>query len=104
MASAHAEAEEALAKNTTTEMQASAITLLSTRAAGTVKAAMPSIASTIGIFRPATGEELRRVSLSENQPAARHPMKPQKKGSAVAKPEVTRFMPRACVRDSRAAT
>src|SRR5580704_10949253 len=86
VASAQEQALAALARNTTTEMQASAITLLDTNAAGTVKSAMPTMAATTGILRLRMGDALRCVSKSENQPATRHPKKPQKKGIAEAKP------------------
>src|SRR5208283_5440988 len=56
VASAQEQAEAALARKITTEMQARAMVLLSASAAGTVKAAMPSMAATTGMRRPLTGE------------------------------------------------
>ena len=59
-AAAVAEAQEqalaALARNTTTEMQASATTLLGTSAAGTVNSAMPTMATMTGLLRLRTGD------------------------------------------------
>ena len=52
VASAQEQAEAALARKITTEMQASAMTLLSASAAGTVNAAMPSMRQRPGCGAP----------------------------------------------------
>ena len=86
VANAQEQALAALAKKTTTEMQASATTLLVTSAAGTVNSAMPTMATITGTLRLRTGEVTPRANMSENQPAARQPINPQKKGIAAANP------------------
>jgi hypothetical protein len=79
VANAQEQALAALAKKITTEMQASATTLLGTSAAGTVNSAMPTMATITGTLRLRTGDVLPRANTSENQPATRQPTNPQKK-------------------------
>src|SRR5471032_1789923 len=90
-----AHAEDALAKKITTQMQATAMTLLSTSAAGMVKITMPTIATTIALRRPSTAVSLRLVMRSDNQQATRAPINPQRNGIAAATPLISRLMCRA---------
>src|SRR5579862_3805148 len=98
VASANEQADAALARKITIEMQTMAIVLLSTSAAGTVNATMPSIATTTALRLLATGDALFFVMRSENHPAQSAPRKPQKNGTEAAIPVCIRVMWRCIVR------